>query len=66
MKIIDLHNDFLTVIKSNKNKQKYINNKKNNDVIHIASAVWTSEMSQDKAIKEIRKSYEFIYKKWNN
>jgi len=62
MKIFDLHNDFLTEIKSNKNKERYINNKKNNDVFHMVSAVWTSEMSQEKAIKEIRNANNLIYK----
>jgi len=59
-KLIDLHNDFLTKLKINKRKIKYLLDKKLNDVGCIASSVWTSEMSQEKSIEVIRKSYNFI------
>ena len=59
-KVIDMHNDFLTSLSNGKQKICYLNNKKTIDIKEIVSAVWTSEMNQEKAIKKIEKSFFFI------
>jgi len=58
-KIFDLHNDFLTAIKTDRKKNSYLKNKKtvSNDVV---SVVWTSEMSQEKAMRAVENAHSFI------
>lgn len=59
-KIFDLHNDFLTSINNNHKKEKYLKNKKTVFADEIISAVWTSEMKSEKAIKNIETAFEFV------
>lgn len=59
-KIFDLHNDFLTTISSDRKKQAFLLNKKNQSVTDIISAVWTSKMNPENAIKNLYNSYSFI------
>ena len=60
MKIFDLHNDFFTSLKTDKQKTKYLLNKKRKDLLEVVSAVWTTELSQGKAIKTISKCYNYV------
>lgn len=60
MKIFDLHNDFLLKLKKDKRKNAYLKDKKLKDVFSIASAVWTSEMSQEKAFKSVKNGFLFV------
>lgn len=57
--IFDLHNDFLTDLKSNRVKKRYLNNKVNKTT-NIVSAVWTSKLNQEESIKNIETCYSFI------
>ena len=61
MEIFDLHNDFLTKIKSDKSKVKYLCGKKCDNLKTLIGAVWTTEMSSEKAIETIERCYDFIY-----
>ena len=58
-KLFDLHNDFLTEIKRDGQKNKYLKDRKNiaNDII---SAVWTSKLDIEEAMDKVEKSYDFI------
>lgn len=58
--IYDLHNDFLTEIKSDKQKTKYLKDKKNRDVSTILSAVWTSNLDIEASIGKIEDSLMYI------
>lgn len=62
MKIFDLHNDFLTEIKSEKAKKRFLFSKKSQIVETICSAVWTSKMNAELALENIEKAYDFIEK----
>lgn len=59
-KIIDLHNDYLVEIKSNKKKVSYLNSKNMAAVNNILSAVWTSELSSYWAMKRVEQASEFV------
>lgn len=65
-KVFDLHNDFLTSLSTTSKKIGYLKNKKTLDASEIVSAVWTSEMSQEKAIKCVQKSFNFVEEYNNN
>lgn len=62
MKIFDLHNDFLTEIKSEKTKNRFLLSKKTSPASDICSAVWTSKMDAETALFSIEKAYDFIDK----
>lgn len=58
MKLWDLHNDYYTSIKFDALKSHYFEkNKKNN--IHMATAIWTSEMNADKVISTLESTQKF-------
>ena len=59
-KVFDLHNDFLLKFTTGHKKHGYLKNKKTLDAGNIVSAVWTTEMSQEKAIKTIQKCFNFV------
>jgi len=60
--IFDLHNDYFTELKNNKQKTKYIKKCKKQNVSNVLSAVWTSKMSECEALDNIRKAREFAEK----
>lgn len=59
MKICDAHNDFLTEIKTDKEKEDYIKFLKNNKSIrNVACVIWTSELITPlQTISEIKNNY---------
>lgn len=59
-KFFDLHNDFLSELKNDKVRGKYLNKYASSN--EIVSAVWTSEMESDEAIKSVEKGFEFVNK----
>lgn len=61
MEIFDLHNDFLTEIKKDSLKNKYLKSSKNKSAKTICSAVWTSKMDVKKAFDVLEKSFEFVH-----
>lgn len=61
MKIFDLHNDFLTEIKKDSSKNKYLKSSKNKSVETICGAVWTSKMDAKKTFDILEKSFEFVH-----
>lgn len=65
-KVFDLHNDFLLSLKTDKKKTNYLLNKKQNSASNIVSAVWTSELSRENAVKTIQKSFDYILKNNNS
>jgi len=60
MKIFDLHNDFLTCLKTSRKKEAYLFSKKTREEGDICSAVWTTEMDSEKALETIENSFEFV------
>ena len=60
MKIFDLHNDFLTTMRSYRAKNRYLSSKDLHNTQKIVGAVWTSELEPEKALLEIEKSYDLI------
>jgi len=62
MKIFDLHNDFLTSFKNDKIKTKYLSSRPLSFVSNIASAVWTTELSNEKSLSTIKKCFNFVNK----
>lgn len=60
MKIYDLHNDFLTELKTNKARSKYLKHGKTNSASDICGAVFTTQMDCEKGFETLEKSYEFI------
>lgn len=65
-KIFDLHNDFLTSINNNHKKEQYLKNKKTVFANEIISAVWTSEMKSEKAVKNVDIAFKFVNTYKNN
>lgn len=59
-KVYDLHNDYLTSLKSQKSIDRYLKSKKLSEVDSIISAVWTSEMNNEEAVKKLEDSFDFI------
>ncbi len=60
MKIFDLHNDFLTEIKKDSLKNKYLKSSKTKSAKTICSAVWTSKMDAQKAFEVLENSHDFV------
>lgn len=58
-KIFDLHNDYFLKIRSDTKKSSYID-KKSAAAENIISAIWTSELSQDESMREIRRANNFV------
>lgn len=57
-KVFDLHNDFFTELKNPKRKNRYIDSIKGEN--EIISAVWTSEMNPEKAMKSVEEGFKFV------
>lgn len=57
-KIIDLHNDYFTTKKFEKSKQNYLH-KCDNLGITVGTAIWTTEMDAETALKTIEKAKKF-------
>jgi len=57
--IFDLHNDYFVEIKHNKQKHKYLSKQNKNGLKNLCSAVWTSEMNENLALKTIKDCAEF-------
>lgn len=61
IKVYDLHNDYLVTLKTNTKIRSYLKNKKlKASVNDIVSAVWTSEMNSEEAMKKIEDSVALL------
>ena len=62
MKIFDLHNDFLTEIKRDGAKEKFLKSSKTKPTENIVSAVWSSKMNAETALETIEHAHDFLEK----
>ena len=61
MEIFDTHNDFMTKIKGDKNKTKYLCSKKCNNLNAVIGGIWTTEMKCEQAVDTVEKCFDFAY-----